>query len=368
MLDVGCHSASLLVVERRPSTPLRPVFTHKVRLRLHERVDASGRIRPPGVREVRRGVAEALRAAREVAPPGLFPFATSVIRDAPNGDEVVSVVARETGTHLRFLDGEEEARLAYVAARRWFDSPAGGMLLLDIGGGTVEIAAGGGSYGCRPGGAVGPAIALSLPLGARRITLDWFREGPVTARRVAAVREHLAQTLTAVPSLPRADGTALPVGCSKALQQLARLTANGRPALRGDGSARPGRRRGGDRRPRKPRAGGKGAGGAERLLREGCGRAADGADRLRLEELRHWIPVLAATPAHRRAELPGISRHRAEQSLAAALVAEALMTACGVDELRVSPWSTAQGLLLELLDAAEAGAAAGVDADYRMAG
>jgi exopolyphosphatase/guanosine-5'-triphosphate,3'-diphosphate pyrophosphatase len=119
VLDVGCHSALLTVVRWRPGAVREPVFSHKVRLRLHETLDRKGRLSKAGVHSVQRAVAEAVTAEPHLRLPEVFAFATSVIRDAPNRDEVTARVARTTGTRLRVLPGGEEARLAYVAARRW---------------------------------------------------------------------------------------------------------------------------------------------------------------------------------------------------------------------------------------------------------
>lgn len=322
VLDVGCHSALLQVARWQPGAGLKTVYSYKVRLRLHEALDREGRVREAGIKDVERAVTEALAAVRFRPLPeawsglpswamprsasGVFPFATSVIRDAPNRDEVIARVARATGTRLRLLPGEEEARLAYVAARRWTGSAAGPLLMLDIGGGTVEIASGLGEQ---------PHCVLSLPLGARRITRDWFPAGTARpAGRLEEVREHVDHALSAVSGLRSAAQDGRVVACSKTFQQLARLV--GAPTL-GDG-------------PRQDL-------------------------RLTLPRLRQWIPVLADADSAGRSRLPGISRHRAGQSLAGALIAEALLVASGVEEVDVCPWSTREGLLMEGLGVLSAG-------------
>ncbi|WP_127357324.1 Ppx/GppA phosphatase family protein [Actinacidiphila soli] len=299
VLDVGCHSALLTVVRWRSGAVLEPVFSHKVRLRLHETLDGNGRLGKAGVESVQRAVAEAVAADPHLRRSEVFPFATSVIRDAPNRDEVIARVARTTGTRLRVLTGEEEARLAYVAARQWTGSAAGPMLVLDIGGGTVEVASGTGDQ---------PRIVHSLPLGARRITRDWLPGGTSPSkRRLTEVRTHLRQSLSAGPGVPQAEPGGRVLACSKTFEQLARLA--GAP------------------RHKAPRVPGQ----------------------LTLPQLRASITLLADADPDRRAGLPGISRHRAEQSLAGALIAESLMTACGVDSVEICPWSTREGLLLERL-------------------
>lgn len=300
VLDVGCHSALLTVVRWRPGAGLEPVFSHKVRLRLQETVDRRGRMREAGIVSVQRAVAEAMAAVRGRRRPTVFPFATSVIRDASNRDQVIAQVARATGTRLRVLPGEEEARLAYVAARQWTESEPRPLLMLDIGGGTVEIASGRGAQ---------PRSVLSLPLGARRMTRDWFPGGTVAStRRLEEVREYLGHALSAVPGLPVAAPDGSVVACSKTFEQLA-LLAGTRP------------RRG------NPQTG----------------------RQLTLSQLRRWIPVLAGTDPARGTRLPGISRHRAGQALAGALVAEALLKACEAESVDICPWSTREGLLLEHL-------------------
>ncbi|WP_042394721.1 Ppx/GppA phosphatase family protein [Streptacidiphilus carbonis] len=307
VLDVGCHSALLTVTRRRSGGGLEPVFSRKVRLRLHQSLGPSGRLRRSGVLSVQEAVARAVAEDPELRMPEVFAFATSVIRDAPNRDEIIAQVAAATGVRLRVLPGEEEARLAYVAARNWVGPAAGPLLVLDVGGGTVEVAAGSGDQ---------PDAVCSLPLGARRITRDRLPGGRVTGRKqLAEVRHYLRSSLDEVPDLPRAESGTDVLACSKTFTQLARLAAA---------------------RSRPPRT-------------SGAARTPRAAGTLTLTALRAVIPLLAAAGPVRRGRLPGISPHRAEQSLAGALVAEALMEACGADSVRICPWSTREGLLLERL-------------------
>jgi exopolyphosphatase/guanosine-5'-triphosphate,3'-diphosphate pyrophosphatase len=282
---------------------MEEVLSRKVRLQLHETLDATGRLDKSGVRSVQRAVAETLAESRG-ALPEVYAFATSVIRDAPNRDEVLAQVASATGTRLRVMSGEEEARLAYVAARHWAgERAAGSLLVLDIGGGTVEVASGSSRQ---------PRTTHSLPLGARTVTRAWKLDEAVSSkRRLAEVRDHLSDRLAEAADLPRADPDGRVLACSKTFTQLARYTTAGRD------------------RSRAPQ-------------------------RLTLDEVRAAVGVLARNGSAGRGRLPGISRHRAGQSLAGALVAEALMEACRATSVEVSPWSTREGLLLERLGALRA--------------
>jgi exopolyphosphatase/guanosine-5'-triphosphate,3'-diphosphate pyrophosphatase len=280
VLDVGCFSAHLMVVE---DTLTRPLVSHKVRLRLDRALDDANRISPDGIDHITEAVTEVLKRLRTVHVPAFIAFATSSVRDAANSSQVVTRVAKRTGLELRLLSGEREARMSYSACRSWFGE-TGNLSVLDIGGGTVELAA---------GAACTPSFAWSLPMGARTLT----RSGLGLSDLRAALPDRIADALPATALHELASGRA--VGCSKVFQQLAVLT--GSPAS------------------------------------------------LRLDDLSGWIPRLADMTPRQRARLPGISRHRARQSLAGAVTAEALMHVTGHETIEISPWSTKEGLLLALL-------------------
>nr|BFE49828.1 hypothetical protein GCM10017745_32550 [Saccharothrix mutabilis subsp. capreolus] len=180
VLDVGCFSAHLLVVADHG---LRPVLNHKVRLRLDQALDDTARVRRKGVEQVVAAVRESLAVAERAGVKHVLPYATSVLRDAPNAAEVFAEIAAGTGVALHVLSGAEEARLSYLAARRWFG--AGPLLVLDIGGGTVELAA---------GDAAEPAVVGSLPYGARTVS-----RRPVPMKKV---RRRVADLLGDVRGAP----------------------------------------------------------------------------------------------------------------------------------------------------------------------
>jgi exopolyphosphatase / guanosine-5'-triphosphate,3'-diphosphate pyrophosphatase len=281
VLDVGCFSAHLVVVEGKLT---RPVLSHKVRLELDRTMDGAGRITGEGVDHIVGAVREIQGSIDSAQISRFLPFATSSVRDAANAADVIATVARRTGVTLRFLSGRREARLAYLAVRHWSRTD-GPLTVLDVGGGTVEIAFGADER---------PDFACSLPLGARTLTQAGTRKLDAMRTRVAD-RVHDAIPRDVRAELARAPG----YGCSKVFQQLTTL----------------------------------------------CGRR-----RLDVADLSDWIPRLAAMSTRERARLPGISRHRARQTVAGAVVAEALMTVTGHDRLDVCPWSTKEGALLSLLN------------------
>jgi exopolyphosphatase/guanosine-5'-triphosphate,3'-diphosphate pyrophosphatase len=301
VLDVGSNTVHLLVVDAHPGARPLPAYSHKAELRLAELLDAEGAISPGGVDRLSDTVREARDVAEDKGVEDVLPFATSAVREAANAEEVLARVAKETGVSLEVLSGEDEARLTFLAARRWFGWSAGRLLVLDIGGGSLEIA-----FGLDEE----PDAAVSLPLGAGRLTSAWLPGDPPGADDVRALRRHVrTEVARTVGEFSRFGPPDHVVATSKTFKQLARLA--------------------------------------------GAARSAEGLYVLRTLErrsLEEWVPKLAAMPAEERAGLPGVSEGRARQLLAGALVAEGAMDVFGVDELEICPWALREGVILRRMD------------------
>src|SRR6185437_527393 len=142
-------------------------------------------------------------------------FATSAVREAANGDEVLAMIEAETRVSIRVLPGIDESRLTFLAARRWFGWSSGRLLMLDIGGGSLEIAAGHDED---------PAVAISLPLGAGRMTREWLPGDPPSADDVRRLRKHVrAEIARSAGTVLREGKPTLAVATSKTFRQLARI-------------------------------------------------------------------------------------------------------------------------------------------------
>ncbi|MFE3824996.1 Ppx/GppA family phosphatase [Streptomyces sp. NPDC059092] len=301
VLDVGSNTVHLLAVDaHRGARPL-PAHSYKTELRLAELLDPEGAIGPDGVDRLVATVADALQAAEDKGCEDVLPFATSAVREAVNAEQVLARVKSETGVDLEVLTGEQEARLTFLAARRWFGWSAGKLLVLDIGGGSLEIA-----YGIDEE----PDAAVSLPLGAGRLTAGWLPGDPPDPIDVKALRRHVrARIARTVGEFARFGSPDHVVATSKTFKQLARLA----------GAARSG---------------------------EGLYVQRD----LSRSALEEWVPKLATMNAVQRAELPGVSEGRSAQLLAGALVAEGAMDLFGVETLEVCPWALREGVILRRLD------------------
>ena len=301
VLDVGSNTVHLLVVDAYPGARPLPAFSHKAEIRLADHLEHGGRLSAQGEDQLRVFVKEALRIAEDKGVEDFVGFATSAIRDAVNGEEVLARITGQTGIRIDVLGGEDEARLTFLAARRWFGWSSGRLLVIDIGGGSLEIAAGVDEE---------PDVAVSLPLGAVRLTRDWLRSDPATGSQRRDLRKHvraeIARTVGGVLRHGRPDQA---VATSKTFRQLARIAG---AAPSSDGPY------------------------VRRLLA--------GAD------LASWADRLPTMTLAERRKLPGVSSARAPQLPAGAIVADAAMDLFGVDELEICPWALREGVILRRLD------------------
>jgi len=301
VIDVGSNTVHLLVVDAHPGARPTPAFSHKTELRLAELLDARRAVTRAAADRLVEWVAEALEIAEDKGVEDLMAFATSAMREAANGEKVIERVRAETGVALEVLPGGEEARMTFLAVRRWFGWSAGRLLAFDIGGGSLELATGIDEE---------PDVATSLPLGAGRLTRDRFTADPPPAGEVRRLRKHVRAEIAKVAGgLTKYGAYDLPVATSKTFRQLGRLAG---AAPSSDGPY------------------------ARRTLGH--------------EDLLTWLPKLAEMSAAERAELPGVSSGRAHQLLAGAVVADAAMDLFEVDRLEICPWALREGVILRRLE------------------
>ncbi|WP_242894718.1 Ppx/GppA phosphatase family protein [Actinomadura litoris] len=301
VLDVGSNTVHLLVVDAHQGARPLPAYSHKADLRLAAHLEDGDRLSEDGESRLRAFVDEALQIAEDKGVEDLVAFATSAVRDASNGEEVLARLRAQTRVDISALSGEEEARLTFLAVRRWSGWSSGRLLVVDIGGGSLEIAVGIDEE---------PDAAFSLPLGAGRLTRDWFTADPPSPDEVRGLRRHVrAEIARHVGEVARYGPPDHAVATSKTFKQLARI---GGAAPSGDGPYQ------------------------RRVLRDA--------------ELTEWADRLARMPAAERAGLPGVSERRAPQLPAGAIVADAAMDLLGLAELEVCPWALREGVILRRLD------------------
>lgn len=301
VLDVGSNTVHLQVVDTSPGARPNPTFNYKEELRLTQYIDENNLVSEEGIRKLRECIQRAIAQSASVKTQELLPFATSALREASNGEQIISSINKDFRIDLQVLTGEEEAKLTFLAARRWFGWSSGRLLVIDIGGGSLEMAVGIDET---------PEVATSLPLGAARLTKNFLKGDPYTDKSLRILRDHIENKLEQVlPSLVKHQDTDRAIATSKTLRTIARLSGD---------------------------------------WFDGNGK------NITIDAIRKISTKLSEMKESERAKLPGVSENRASQIVAGALVAESVMRNLDIKELEICPWALREGLVLKWLDWMEA--------------
>ena len=297
VLDVGSNTVHLQVVDAHPGARPSPATNQKVELRLHEYLNKEGEITAEGVALLEESIADAISHAKDFQTEEILAFATSAIRDAKNGKDILNQINKKFEIDLQVLSGDDEAQMTFLAVRRWLGWSSGRLLVLDIGGGSLEIAVGDDERA---------EATVSLPLGASRLTREYLDSDPHTSKEIKAletfVYDAIKQSLPEDISKHIADHF---VATSKTFRTLARL--------------------------------------GEHWFE-------DNPKYLKINSLTKMIPKLQDMSNKQRAELPGVSQSRARQIVAGAIVARTAMERLHINELEICPWALREGIVLRWLD------------------
>ena len=297
VLDVGSNTIHLQVVDTHPGARPNPTFNHKEELRLTEYLNEENNISDEGIAALRLAIKNAIAHSKSVKTEELLPFATSALREANNGTEIIAAINKDFEIDLQVLTGEEEAKLTFLAARRWFGWSSGRLLVIDIGGGSLEIASGIDES---------PEVAVTLPLGASRLTKSHLQGDPFSAKSVRSLRDYIETQLESVlPTLVRHEDSDRAIATSKTLRTLARL----------------------------------------------CGDWYGGNGKnITIDSIRKISTRLAEMDSEERTKLPGVSANRARQIVAGAFVTESVMRNLDLDNLEICPWALREGIVLKYMD------------------
>jgi exopolyphosphatase/guanosine-5'-triphosphate,3'-diphosphate pyrophosphatase len=301
VLDVGSNTVHLLVVDAYPGARPMPAFSHKAELKLAAHLQDGSTLSGPGEASLQGVVQEALQVAEDKGVEDIIAFATSAVREAVNGEQVLARIRKQTGAQINVMTGQDEARLTFLAARRWFGWSSGRLLVIDIGGGSLEVASGVDEE---------PEAVASMPLGAGRLTRDWISADPPSPQEVRRLRKHVrAEIARGTGGMLRQGVPDHVVGTSKTFRQLARIAG---AAPSGEGPY------------------------VKRVLRH--------------SDVAALAERLPAMKQAERAKLPGVSAGRSPQLPAGAIVADAILDLLGVEAIELCPWALREGVILRRLD------------------
>lgn len=301
VLDIGSNTVHMLVVDAHYGARPTPAADDRTVVRLMKYLDDDNFVSDDGVAALREAVSRAMLFAERFGAQRVIGMATSALREAGNGPEILAGIEELAGIKLTVLSGKEEADLTFLAARRWHGWAAGKLLVLDIGGGSFEVA-----YGQDEN----PEFAASVPLGAGRLTRRFLKDDPPTEDQIDEMRDYIKLEMKpladSLKQLPKPDHV---VGTSKTFRSLARLGGQ-LVAVVGPTERR----------------------------------------RLSRSDLEDWVGRIAKIPAAARTELPGITPERTHQIVAGAEVAWRAMKALKVDRIEICPWAMREGAILNFLE------------------
>ena len=270
--------------------------------RLGQGVDATRKLEVEAIERTVDVLSEYRRAMDRLGVGRVRMVATSAVRDAVNGQEFLDAAAETVGAPAELLSGEQEGALAYAGAVAELPPSHGGVVVVDIGGGSTELITGDG----------GRVSVASLDLGCVRLTERYLHHDPPAAEELAeaarSVEAELDRAVAAVPALAEASGRTL-VGLAGTVSTLSALE---------QGVA------GYDR---------------ERLHHSV----------LTVDAVRRWCADLAAEPSSARARRVGMVPGREDVIVGGALVLREVMARLGADECLVSESDILDGLAASLL-------------------
>jgi exopolyphosphatase/guanosine-5'-triphosphate,3'-diphosphate pyrophosphatase len=297
VLDMGSNTIHLQVVDAHPGARPTPASSQKFELRLTDYLDRDNHITDEGFDRLTHATTEVLKHAEEFKCEEILAIATSAIREAENGETIIEKLQKIHGIELQILSGDEEAQLTFLAARRWLGWSAGRLLVLDIGGGSLEMAVGNDESA---------STTLSLPIGAARMTREFLTGDPYTSKSVKGLSQHAKELISSSVTGELAEHNAdRIVATSKTFRTLARLTDHWYK---------------------------------------------DGGKYLERQALVAAIEKLKDLSLSQRAALPGVSQSRAKQIVAGAIVAESVMHHLAVEKVEICPWALREGIVLKWLD------------------
>jgi exopolyphosphatase/guanosine-5'-triphosphate,3'-diphosphate pyrophosphatase len=284
-------------MDAHPGARPTPTTNYKVELRLTEYLDISGAISAGGIQLLNDAIEEAIAHASANETDEILAFATSAIREATNGAQIIADINKKHEIDLQVLNGDDEAAMTFLAVRRWLGWSAGKLLVIDIGGGSLEIASGIDEN---------PEAAISLPLGAARLTREFLSGDPYSAKGIKSLEKHVEEIIKdSMPNSLKSHNADHFVATSKTFRTLARICAQWYD---------------------------------------------DDPKFIERSSLNSAIPRLIEMNSKARAELPGVSANRAQQIVAGGIVALAVMDKLDVDEAEICPWALREGILLRRLD------------------
>lgn len=298
-IDLGSNSIHMVIAEVGSPGGFRVLDREAEMVRLGAGTLATGMLSAEAMDRAVTIVRAYGRLAKIHKVEEVVALATSAIREAGNGEDLLDRIGRKTGIWPKAIPGEEEGRLVHLAALHSVRTLGRRVLVIDLGGGSAEVVL---------GRASGLDVCASLKLGVLRMTEEFLRSDPVGAKEEKRLVAHVRAAVESIAPKVRRLGFERAVGTSGTVLALARL------AILAERGQRP----------------------------DTLHHATVTAESLRAVRRR-----LLEVDLRRRRKLPAMDRRRADLLPAGAIVLDTILATLGVAELTLSEWALREGILID---------------------
>ena len=296
VLDVGSNTVHLQIMDAHHGSAPTAQSSFKEEIRLTQYLDEMGSISEEGLQLLISAIKSVYKQTPNTELDESLAFATSAIREASNSDDILEKVRASTGIDLEVLSGSDEARFTFLAVRRWLGWSAGEILMLDIGGGSLEIAHGEQEV---------PSSAFSLQLGAGRLARKYLKGDPYSEKSLSELKDCIQKELEPIRQQLGFVSKNFAIGTSKTFRTLKRIQMHYLPDL---------------------------------------------GEHLTLNGLNIMVPKLQKMTIKERSDLPSVSPGRALQIVAGAMVAQSALKTLNLEYVVQCPWALREGIVLRRLD------------------
>ncbi len=300
-IDIGTNSIHMIVVQVRPDLSFEVIDREKDMVRLGAGGLDGRSLTPTAVAAALQTLTKFRRLAESHNVDEIVGAATSATREAKNGGDFIAEITRQTGIRVRVITGTEEARLIHLAAGYGVDVGGSTAVVIDIGGGSVEVTL---------GTATQLTLGRSFKTGAIRLSERFVKTDPLAARDERKLVKHVNREMGSYLTQLTTRGYARVIGTSGTILSLGAL------ALADDGAAPP----------------------AELRNRRVSAKA--------LHRLRKW---LVASDIEERLALQGLDPRRVDLAVAGSVLLDTVIRRLGASEITLCDLALREGLVLDYI-------------------
>ena len=300
-IDIGTNSVHMIVVQIRPDHSFEVIDREKEMIRLGAGGLDGRALTPDAMHAALQVLSKFRRLAESHRVDDIIAVATSATREAENGSEFLKSVSNHTGIRPRLISGTEEARLIHSAAVYGVSVPRDVAVVIDIGGGSVEVTRGAGAT---------IDLGRSFKLGVIRLTERFIRTDPLEPRDERKLTRHIHNEIGKYLQQINRAGFDRVIGTSGTILSLGAVAA----AAEGRAPGTPLRNR-----------------------------------RITAKQFRHVRKELVSLNLDKRLRVPGLEPRRGDLAVAGAILLDELLRGLGAEELTLCDLSLREGLVLDYI-------------------